>query len=232
MFRPLFAAAALLAWSAPALAAPLTPWGVHVGKGVVALTPYVFFDQTPGVYPYVYGQYGLTDNLELFGGVGATVLPFGSVDEIELAPRYFFHETTAAVLHLTYAPGDTGLTVAPEVHGVYPLGPIELTVNAGWSPFVGSAGFSAGTVDAIVAPEWYFTDASSLFVEINPTVDLTAFGTAGASPLYMEVIPGVSTSIAETHYFAFGVAIPVTGFDPTAIYGGLYYSIAFGGAEE
>ncbi len=223
------ACAALLLAATPAAASPLNPWGVHVGKGVVALTPFLYVDQTPGVYPLLYGQYGITDSFEILGGVGATVVPWGSFDSIELMPRYFFHETTAGVLHVTYAPGDTGVTLAPEVHGVYSLGPIELTTNVAWSPYVGAAGFAAGEVSAIVAPEWYFTDASSLFLEINPAFDLNDYGGVEVDRFYLELVPGVSTSIAETHYLAFGVGIPVTGFDPTSIYGGMWYSIAFGG---
>ena len=229
MLRRLPIAALLLTVSAPAFAAPLNPWGVHVGKGVFAVTPFVYVDQTPGVYPLVYGQYGVSEQLEILAGVGATVVPFGSFDSVELTPRFFLSDTTGVALHLTYAPGDTGVTVAPELHGAYELGPIALAVNAGWSPYVGGAGFSAGSIDLMVAPEYYFTDASSFFLEINPSLDLTTVGAAGSAPLYLEVVPGVSTAIADTHYFALGVGIPVTGFDPTAIYGGLWYSVAFGG---
>ena len=226
----LFAAAALvLVASAPASAAPLNPWGVHVGKGVFALTPFLYVDQTPGLYPYVYGQYGISDKFELLGGVGATVVPGFSFDSVELMPRYFFTESTGVALHATYVPGDDGITLAPEYHGVYTLGPIELTANAGWAPTLGGSGFSAGEVFAKVAPEWYFTEASSVFLEVNPSYDLVDYGGVEVDRFSMEVVPGVSTSINETHYFAFGVGIPVTGFDPTAIYGGMWYSIAFGG---
>ncbi|MDP2306743.1 MAG: hypothetical protein Q8P18_12030 [Pseudomonadota bacterium] len=223
---PLFLA---LSWSAPAVAGPLNPWGAHVGKGVVAVTPFVYVDQTPGVYPLIYGQYGVTERFELLAGVGATVTPGVSFDTVELMPRLFFSDTTAAALHVTYVPGDDGVTLAPEYHGVYSLGPIELTTNVGWGPYVGGSGFSAGSAYAIVAPEWYFTEASSLFLEINPEIDLVDYGGVAVDRFYMELVPGVSTSIAETHYFAVGVGIPVTGFDPTSIYAGMWYSIAFGG---
>ncbi len=230
MRSSILAALAALAWSAPAAASPLNPWGAHVGKGVFALTPFVYVDQTPGVYPLIYGQYGVTDQFELLAGAGATVVPWGSFDTVELMPRYFFHETTGAALHATWVPGEAGVTVAPEWHGIYSLGPIELTTNVGWGPYFGATGFGAGAVYALVAPEWYFTDASSLFLEIDPSYDLTADETLGAADrFYLELVPGVSTSVAETHYFAFGIGIPVTGFDPTAIYAGVWYSIAFGG---
>lgn len=218
-----------LAWSTPAAASPLDPWGAHVGKGVVAVTPFLYVDQTPGLYPLLYAQYGVTDRFEVLAGAGFTVLPAPSFDSIELMPRYFLADSTAVALHTSYVPGDDGLTLAPELHGVYSLGPIELTANVGWGPYMGGSGFSAGSAYALVAPEWYFTEASSLFLEINPTVDLADYGGAEVDRFYMEVVPGVSTSFDELHYLAFGVGIPVTGFDPTLIYGGMWYSIAFGG---
>jgi hypothetical protein len=150
-------------------------------------------------------------------------------DEFEIMPRYFVHETTAVVLHALYVGGDTDVAVGPEVHGVYPIGPLTLTANVGWLPRFGGSGFGGGSASAQIAPEWYFTEASSLFVEVNPELDLSAGDAAFGDRFYMEVIPGVSTAIADTHFFAFGAAIPVTGFDPSGIYGGLWYSIGFGG---
>jgi hypothetical protein len=226
----LFAAfLAAVAWSAPAMAGPLDPWGAHVGKGVFALTPFIFADQTPGVYPLLYGQYGVTDQFEMLVGAGVTVVPGFSFDSVEVMPRYFFTDTTGVALHATWVPGDTGVTVAPEWHGIYPIGPLTLTVNAGWGPYFGASGFAAGSAYALVAPEWFFTDASSLFVEVNPSVDLNDYGGADVDRFSMELVPGVSTSVAETHYFAVGIGIPVTGFDVRSIYLGAWYSIAFGG---
>jgi hypothetical protein len=61
MRRSLLLAATLLAWSAPAAASPLLPWGAAAGDGVLALTPFLFVDQSPGFYPYLYAQYGFSD---------------------------------------------------------------------------------------------------------------------------------------------------------------------------
>ena len=44
--RALFAASVLLS-AAPAWASPVNPWGAHVGKKVVAITPFLYGDSTP-----------------------------------------------------------------------------------------------------------------------------------------------------------------------------------------
>jgi hypothetical protein len=231
-------AATLFAWALPAQASPLNPWGAHVGRKTFALTPFVYFDQTPGIYPLIYGQYGFTDNFELLFGVGGGIYPgttpVGAFETIELMPRQFFNETSAIALHLTYTTYTGQLDAAPEFHGAYELGPITLTVNAGGGIGLGVGSGVVGVTGGlygIVAPEWYFTEASSVFLEINPSYDFSSLG-SNPNAFALELVPGISTSIAETHYFAFGVGIPVTGFDPTAIYGGVWYSIAFGGDEE
>jgi hypothetical protein len=227
-------AAALLAVATPAAAGPLDPWGAHVGDGVFALTPFLYAYQGTELDPIVYGQYGVTDKLELLGGVGAG-LDFGgyaapdsfafSLNDVELMPRYFFSDTTGVALHLTWGgPGDAGVTIAPELHGVYETGPITTTLNVGYGPYVGKGGFSAGSVYALIGPEHFFNDATSVFLEVNPAFDIPSKSFA------LDVVPGVSTSIAETHYFSFGVGIPVVGFDPSGIWAGMWYSISFGGA--
>jgi hypothetical protein len=227
-----FLASSLLLLSLPAAASPLNPWGATVGEGVVGITPFLYVDQTPAAYPLLYAQYGVSDSFELLVGAGATIAGpdvGSSFDSVELMPRFFFSETSAAVLHATWAPGAQDVEVGPEYHGAYSMDALDLTVNLGWAPSVGASGFGLGTLHAILAPERYLTDSTSLFLEINPSWDLNDYGGAEVDRLYVEVVPGVSTSFADTHYVALGVAVPVTGFDATAIYAGAWYSIAFGG---
>jgi hypothetical protein len=226
------AAAVLLVHAAApteARAAPLNPWGAHVGEGVFALTPFLYVDQTPRFYPLVYGQYGVSSKLELLAGAGASFGggPF-SFDGIEVMPRYFFTDEAGAALHISWAPG-ADPTIAPEYHGAYENGSFALTVNLGWGPSIGSNGFQPGSVYALIAPELYLTDATSVFLEIDPSFGLGSGYPAG-SRFYMELVPGISTSIAETHYLAFGVAIPTAPFSAGGIYFGAWYSIGFGGA--
>lgn len=228
MLRPLLASI-LLCSALPAAASPLNPWGATVGKGVVALTPFLYVDQTPAAYPYLYAQYGVSDSFELLAGVGATIADPSSFDSIELMPRYFFSESGGLCLHTTWAPGATDVEIGPEYHGYYSMDALDLTVNLGWLPTLGSSGFGTGTVTAMIAPERYLTDSTSLFLEIDPSWDLNDYGGAEVDRLYVEVVPGVSTSINETHYLALGIGVPVTGFDVSAIYAGAWYSIGFGG---
>jgi hypothetical protein len=236
MRRALLLTALSLAVATPAVAAPLNPWGVHVGRKVFALTPFLYVDQSPGLYPLLYGQYGFTDNFELLFGAGGEVYPgtptTGGLERIEVMPRQFFNDTSGMALHLIYLPGSGDISAAPEFHGAYEFGSFALTVNAGGSVGIGVSSQGqvavAGDIYAYIAPEWYFNDATSVFLEIDPTLTLTGIGTNPA-PLALEVVPGVSTAIAETHYFALGVGIPITGFDPTGIYGGIWYSTSFGG---
>lgn len=226
----LLAPVLLLSVLAPtaALASPVNPWGATVGKGVVALTPFLYVDQTPAAYPYLYAQYGFTDSFEILAGGGGTIAEAGSsVDELELMPRLFVSDSAGLALHATYTPGVDGVTLAPEYHGVYSWDPLDLTVNVGWGPWVGKGGFALGDVYAQIAPERYLTDSTSIFVELNPSYTLPDDPVEGS--FYMEVVPGVSTAVNDTHFFAAGVHVPVTGFDASLIYLGGWYSIAFGG---
>lgn len=221
---------AALLGSAPAVASPLNTFGAEAGDHVFALTPYLYYYRTPDLHPYVYGQYGFTDRLELAAAVGATTLQGFAVDDLELMPRYFFTPQTAAALHLRYVPGERDLVVAPEWHGVYPAGPLTLTVNAGWGPSLGASGFSPGSLYAFVVPEWSFGKASSVFLEIDPTLDLNSREAGDdSSRLALVAVPGVSTAIADRHYFALGLGLPVWRWSAQDIYVGAWYSIAFGG---
>jgi hypothetical protein len=227
---PLLSSTLLLLALGPsaAQASPVNPWGATVGKGVVALTPFLYVDQTPAAYPYLYAQYGFTDSFEILAGGGGTIAEAGSsVDELELMPRLFVSDSAGLALHATYTPGVDGVTLAPEYHGVYSWDPLDLTVNVGWGPWLGAGGFAPGDVYAMIAPERYLTESTSIFVELNPSYTLPDDPVEGS--FYMEVVPGVGTAVNDTHFFAAGVHVPVTGFDAGDIYFGGWYSVGFGG---
>lgn len=227
---PLLSSTLLLLALGPsaAQASPVNPWGATVGKGVVTLTPFLYVDQTPAAYPYLYAQYGFTDSFEILAGGGGTIAEAGSsVDELELMPRLFVSDSAGLALHATYTPGVDGVTLAPEYHGVYSWDPLDLTVNVGWGPWLGAGGFAPGDVYAMIAPERYLTESTSIFVELNPSYTLPDDPVEGS--FYMEVVPGVGTAVNDTHFFAAGVHVPVTGFDAGDIYFGGWYSVGFGG---
>jgi hypothetical protein len=213
----------------PAAASPLNPWGVHVGKGSKFLTPFLYVDQGVSLYPYVYGQYGISDQMEILVGAGATVGKASSFDSIEVMPRYFFTDEHGVVLHAFIYPGG-GAALGPEYHGVMETGPITLTVNAGWRPTLNN-GFSAGSAFAMVAPEYYITEGTSVFLEVDPSMLLVDVpGLEAKDKISLTVVPGVSTVFAEKHYVALGIQVPVMpGFDTKAISAGAWYSVALGG---
>ena len=197
---------------------------------MLALTPFVFVDQAPAVNPLLYVQYGFSDRFELLAGAGATVGTPSSFDGIELMPRLFLSDESAAVLHMTWVPGDDPV-IAPEYHGIYDMDALQLTVNVGWGPSVGRGGFDAGSVYALVAPERYLTDSTSVFLELNPRYVLSTGAGPASQRFAFEVVPGLSTDIADTHYFCVGVGVPLLpDFDVAGVYLGAWYSVAFGGA--
>jgi hypothetical protein len=218
--------------SESAQAAPLNTWGEHIGKGVFALTPYVYAGSSFGVQPWVFGEYGFTDRFELAGALVGTVAPGQTFDAVEMMPRLFVTESTALTVRTTWSPLDSTVTAAPELQGVYKFGSLALTVNASWAPVATVDGFTPGTLGAIVAPEWFFTEDFSAFVELSPLVDMTAGPGNLGDRFYFEVLPGISFTVAEIHSFSMGVAFPVTGFSLENMYGGMWYSISWGGEEE
>lgn len=214
---------------ASALAAPVNPWTSPVGQGVVALTPFLYLDSTPAAYPLLYAQYGFTDRAELLVGAGATLGEAMSFDGVELMPRFFFTDAVGLALHATWVP-DGGTTVAPELHVYKDWDALSLTVNAGYGPTFTSGGTLTGSAYAMIAPERYLTEHTSLFLEVNPSVDLNDDGGAAVDRLGLELVPGVGTGLHDTHWFAVGLHLPVLpAFSADGIYIGGWYSIAFGG---
>jgi|GEM_PF-3126117 len=221
----------LVLGAAPAHAAPLNPWGAPVGRGVVALTPFLFVDQQPLFSPLLYVQVGATDRFEVLAGAGASLgRNSSSFDGVEFMPRLFFTDSTGLALHLSWSPGSDPVT-APELHGAYDLGALQLTMNLGWGPSLGQAGFQPGTVYALVAPELTLAGSTSVFLEIDPTWDLAAGAGPAGQRFSLELVPGLSTAIADTHYLCFGLGVPVApDLHARDLYLGAWYSIAFGGA--
>jgi hypothetical protein len=229
--RHLLAAIALVGSNASS-AAPLNTWGEHIGNQVFALTPYVYAGPSFGVQPWVYGEWGFTDHFELAGAVAATVAPGQTFDAVELMPRYFFSDSTGLALRMTWTPATASVTTALELHGVYEFGSFALTLNPSWAPVATADGFDPGTIGGIVAPEWFFTDNLSVFVELTPTFMVSPGATSLMDRLSFEVLPGVGFTVFDVHQFSMGVGIPLVRFNANEIYGGLWYSVTWGGEEE
>jgi hypothetical protein len=232
MRRALFVATMILVTSGPALAAPVNTWGVFIGKGTFALTPYLYAGPSIGVQPWLYGEYGFNDRFELLVGAAATVVPGASFDGIEVMPRYFLDDQTGIALRTAWNVVDNTVTIQPELHIVRTFGQFELTLNPVWAAVATADGASAGTIGGIVAPEWFFSEHCSAFVELTPNFNLEPDGGNFYDRASFEVLPGIGFTVAEIHQFSMGVGIPVLHFDPNKVYSGMWYSVSFGGEEE
>ena len=219
--RTLLAALSGLALPLSASAGTLSPWGVHTSRGETWLTPYFFVDGG-SVTNATYLSIGLGDRFDLIGGAG--VGWSGQVDPgvVEAMPRYFVNENVGLVVRVGSVPGANQLEVGPEIHAAYGSGAFSFTINAGWRPALGQDG-GVGGAFAVLAPEVYVSDSVSLYVEVNPAIDL-ADGSAGAT-----VVPGFSAAVGP-HSFAIGAMMPVD--DPIgSMVVGSWYSVLLGSAR-
>jgi hypothetical protein len=232
--RSLTLVLASLVFTSTAEAGALNPWGVPGGKGVFGILPYVYVfpnetnESGVNIYPILYLTYGFTDAFELdvgqsfyFGG------DWGSgADTLEIMPRYFFTDTMGVALHAligTYADGP--IDIGPEFQAAWSWDPLDLGLNAGYYLDIYDGNVNAGTIKALIAPEHYFTDSFSVYLEGDIIEYLDPSGTD------FQVVPGISWSFAEKHYFSLGVQIPVTDtYDGVGnISYGLWYYTSFGG---
>jgi hypothetical protein len=218
---------ALLA--ATALAAPLNPWGSATAPGTALVNPYLYV-YPDAMNPLVYGAAGLSERVDVYVGVGEYLPVNGAAagaGALEFFPRFFLDPSVAVAAHVYWTPGVDGAVVAPEVHLNHTWERFAITANAGWRPVLSTAGFSAGTVPLIVAPEVRLTDRFSVYVEADPTFSLTG------APVGIIVVPGVGASLDDPghHGVSAGLQIPVlpsTG--PASL--GVWYCFTFAAPEE
>lgn len=228
--------AAAFAVAGVAHGAPFNTWGVHVGNGVAGVTTYVYGREvltgTRFANPVVYGEFGVSERLEIDLGVGGVLGGRDGVraSSFELMGRYFLSPESALVLH-GVADRDADLvTVGPAIHGVYALGASsDLTLNALWAPRVGGGEVSAGAASITVAPEHYFARGVSTFVELVGHASLDAARAPGGGRFHAEAVPGVALRIGAMHELCMGVGVPVFGPPLDATYVGLWYSVASSG---
>jgi hypothetical protein len=226
------------ALSSSAFAGALLPWGLPAGAGVVGINPYVFAypndDGTSGVnlYPILYGQYGISDDVDVIAGLsGYLGGNWGTgLDTVELMPRYFFSDTMGVCLHAILGAYSGGpIEFGPELHAAWSGDALDLGLNLSYLAYTDPAGFDAGTVSLLVAPERYLSDSFSIYLEGDVLYGITA------SAVEAQLVPGVSWSFAETHYFSLGAQVPVTsgGYDGnTKVAPGLWYYTSFGGSGD
>lgn len=235
------------AGSRPAAAYPLNPWGAHTEAGYVAVNPFLYLYSGPSLYPIVYVEAGLTDHVDLIGGVAGYAYlngGGGGVDYLEAFPRYFFNDNVGLALHLVYGfPGSdsyagNSLQVGPELHAVFGGDTLALTLNTGWSPtVVFGSGFDAGSVFVKAAPEYNFSPMFSVFLEVDPSLGFgkDASGSMALSPGLL-LVPGVGFATDEDQTNTFSVGMQVDpmddgdGFGANNLSVGVWYARGWGGS--
>ena len=212
---------------------PLNPWGVGTPQGTLVLNPFLYAYPGPDINLIPYALYGITDSVDVIGGVSVGYAGGGYFGGVEVIPRYFFADNMGLALHVLAGGGQ--VTFGPEFHGVFGGDSFALTLNAGYLPsivFGDAGGFSAGSVKALIAPEYNFSSQFSVFLEVDPTYTLGEYGGLG-----LVLVPGVGFALDEdqTHTFAVGLQVDnpqskaVSSFAQEKLSVGLWYSTAFGG---
>ncbi len=224
------AGAAALISATPAEAYPLNPWGARVPDKTIALNPFLYAYPGPSFTGIGYAGVGFGERFDVYAGLSVNslgpdldnVLTMGTM---EFFPRVFLTEDVAIAPHLYYTPGGEFIP-ALEVHSAKAFGSFSLTTNAGWKPVVDD-GFSSGSVFLNVAPEYYFSDQFSAFVEVAPTIPLESAGDT-----YVSINPGIwfALDAEQKHSFALALQIAVPPEDPfsNSLSGGIWYATTIG----
>jgi hypothetical protein len=200
-------------WIAVAAAAPITPFGSATTNEEAIVLPLLF-----GYADHLDGSLLLSEgygNFDLYlGATGTWIYPKQfAPGPLEVFPRFFVADWMAIVPHLLWTPGTKSVTTGLEFHWNATKGRFAFVADAGWRPTVDPDGFHVGTALALIGPEVYLVEGRfSVFVELDPVVDLTTGGWTA------NVLPGVSVVPSKKHpdNVAIGVQVPVRG-GPVAI---------------
>lgn len=212
---------------------PLNPWGSATPQGSFVLNPFLYVYPGPDINLIPYGLYGVTDAVDVIGGVSVGYGGGAYFGGVEVLPRYFFADNMGVALHAILGGG--ALTIGPEFHGVFGGDAFALTLNAGYLPTIAfgeGGGFYAGDIKALIAPEYNFSSQFSVFLEVDPTYTLGEYG-----GLSLTLVPGVGFALDEdqTHTFSVGLQVAdpqtkaVSSFAKEKLSVGLWYATAFGG---
>lgn len=222
----------LVACTGVASAYPVNPWGVVTPAKTFVLNPFLYVSRGPVFSPFLYGAYGFNDSIDIIAGAGASVGGgASSFDGVVAYPRYFFNESMGVALYAAAGGGEVG--VGPEFHGVFGGdSSFQFTLNAGYHFAMGD-GYSYSDIVVYAAPEYYFSDQLSVFVEVNPTITMDG----GEMYTGVHVVPGVGFALdpEQVHSFSVGLHLPVVetiSDNPDPVnngYLGVWYATSFGG---
>ena len=200
-----------------AVAAPINPWQAPMNNNQWSLSPGVVSGggSAEGAFS---ASVGAGNGIDLNITAGAPISEDFGAGEVEFMPRYFVSDGLGFAVRA--AGGGAGLSyVVPELHGVIDLPRFDFTVNAGLDLGVGGAGGEPSFV-GIVAPEFWFNDRVSTFVELDAT--------AGAGAAAADLLPGVSANIDPegVHGVCLALGLPL-GPEAGPAYGAFWYALTF-----
>jgi hypothetical protein len=201
-----------------AVAAPLNPWQAPMEPAQVSLSPGVVGSGSSADGAFS-ASVGVVDGVDMNVTVGSALSAGLPGSSWEVLPRAFLTDSLGLGVRVGGAVEGGDGYVAPELHGVWSFGSLDLTINAGGS--FATNGGGAPEALAIVAPDFWITDRISTFVE----VDASASSGAGVAA---DVLPGVSANIDPdgVHGVCLAVGLPVGVEDP-APYLGFWYALTF-----
>lgn len=214
---------------------PMNPWGARVPDRTIAINPYLYAYPGPTFTGIGYGAYGFANRFDVYAGIAvdAAAPEDGgvlSIGTFELMPRVFVIPELAFSPHLFYTPGGA-FTPAPEAHFAKNWGRFALTANLAWRPEFGTTPdhdeFNPGSLVALLAPEVYFGERASLFLELDPTLSLTS-----VEDTTLTLAPGIwwALDAKQKHSFAacLHMTVPATGGIETTLSPGVWYATSFG----
>lgn len=203
------------ALSSVAHAGALNPWYGRLGDGDAAITPYVYVLDGGAVDASVYVQTSFARHFDLLVGAGGSMVPSvgSAMSTVDLMPRVYINDNIGGTIRTKVSTTGGGVSVGPELHTVHKKGSFTFASNVGYVDRVAYALF---------APEFSLSDRFSLFVEVNPTVEI-----GGAVALM--AVPGFGLAIDKEarHTCALGLQVPTLDPDPLSV--GLWYSTSIGG---
>lgn len=232
--------AGLLLPTATPAHAGFTSWGTVVDEGTLALSPYFYVESDGSFTLQPTFFYGVGKGFDLFAQGNVTFANDSNLGgkgvvkdgPLWLMARYGINDFAIFGVSggLTNPTDPTQGFIGFELDGVAdPNAPFMFTYNVGWRGNVSQAGLGDHSLFVILIPEWQATDRFSLFVEVNPTIDLSPGDLDGDGVLditgSVNVVPGL-TWVADKkgdHAVTFVATVSVAGEDTTVTPGFLYW---------
>ncbi|MBM7119056.1 hypothetical protein [Archangium primigenium] len=238
--------AALLAAPRAARADPITPWpGEQTPLGSLQLVPLVYVSGDGRyTWPSLYASAGIGTSWDVYVGLwGYAGAEGAGFDLLDVFPRFHVGEETALALRLMLTPQE-GYILGGELHTNLSWGDVSLMLNAGVRPDFewGTGRLRSGTVFAMLAPEYHFSNRFSVYFELNPVVGaIDPFSRGRELTTELSLLPGICFSLDEeqNHQFSVGAELVLRRGEPVSLANSVSFAAwyatsfeLFGGDEE